>query len=94
MSIRVEVICLAADGTEQRQSVLAIERQELAMETLGLTLAEGKSLLQEVQNFVVAHQVRFSRKVFQVWDGGLRCRTRYLLTLVSPTLMPILSSSP
>ncbi len=27
------------------------------METLGLTLAEGKSLLQEVQNFVVAHQV-------------------------------------
>jgi hypothetical protein len=27
-------------------------------------------------------------------DGGIRARTRYLLTLVSPTLMPSLSSSP
>ncbi len=29
MSIRVEVISLAADGTEQRQPVLALQRQEL-----------------------------------------------------------------
>ena len=32
--------------------------------------------------------------VRQVWDGGLRPRTRYLLTLVSPMSMPSLSNSP
>src|SRR5215813_8471408 len=31
-----------------------------------------------------------SRKVFQVWDGGLRRHTRYLLTLVSPMSIPSL----
>jgi hypothetical protein len=30
----------------------------------------------------------------QVWLGGLRCRSIYLLTLVSPMSMPSLSSSP
>jgi hypothetical protein len=36
--------------------VRAIERQELAMETLGLNLAEGKSILEGLQDFVVAQQ--------------------------------------
>ena len=36
----------------------------------------------------------FSRKVLQVWEGGLRWRTIYFPTLVSPTSMPSLSSSP
>ena len=57
MKARVEVICIGPDGSEQRQGVLAIERQELAMETLGMSLAEGKILLQGVQDFVVAQQV-------------------------------------
>src|SRR5712691_11920178 len=35
-----------------------------------------------------------SRKVRQVCDGGLRQRTMYLLTLVSPMSMPSLSNSP
>ena len=57
MSIRVEVVCKDADGTEQRREVLTIERQELAMETLGMTLTEGKALLAGVQEFVIAQQV-------------------------------------
>ena len=35
MKVRVEVVCLKADGAEQRRQVLTIERRELAMETLG-----------------------------------------------------------
>ena len=58
MSIRVEVVCIAGDGSEQRREILAIERRELAMETLGLTLAEGKALLAGVQDFVVQQQVQ------------------------------------
>jgi hypothetical protein len=58
MSIRVEVVCIADDGSEQRREVMAIERRELAIETLGLTLKEGKALLAGVQDFVVTQQAR------------------------------------
>ena len=57
MNVRVEVVCITADGIEQRRNVMAIERTELAMETLGMSLQEGKALLEEVQNWVVARQV-------------------------------------
>ncbi len=57
MNVRVEIVCLGADGSEQRRDVLAIERQNLAMETLGMNLEEGKVLLGAVQGFVVAQQV-------------------------------------
>jgi len=33
MKVRVEVVCLNADGDEQRRQVLTIERRELAMES-------------------------------------------------------------
>ena len=46
MNVRVEMVCVHADGTEQRREVLVIERSELpAMETLGMNLTEGKALL-------------------------------------------------
>jgi len=45
---------MAGDGSEPCREVVAIERRELTMETLGLTLAEGKALLAGVQDFVVA----------------------------------------
>jgi len=41
MSIRVEVVCIADDGSEQRWAVMTIEGRELAMETLGLTLGQS-----------------------------------------------------
>jgi hypothetical protein len=44
MKFRVEVICVNNEGAEQRCEVMEMERQELAMETLGLSLAEGKAL--------------------------------------------------
>ena len=57
MSVRVEVVCINAEGGEQRREVLSIESRELAMETLGLSLREGKALLAGVQDFIVAQQV-------------------------------------
>jgi hypothetical protein len=36
----------------------------------------------------------FSRKVFQVCEGGLLRRIMYLLTLVSPMSIPSFKSSP
>ena len=51
---RVEVVYVNSDGSEQRREVLTIEARELAMETLGLSLSEGKALLAGVQDVVVA----------------------------------------
>ena len=58
MKVRVEVVCVNADGGEQRQDVLTIERGQLAMETRGVNLTAGKALLAGVQDFVVAQQGR------------------------------------
>ena len=57
MSLRVEVVRVNPDGSEQRREVLTIEARELSMETLGLSLSEGKALLAGVQDLVVALQV-------------------------------------
>lgn len=57
MKMRIEVVTLHADGSEHRKQVLTVERQELAMETLGMSLAESKSLLEGVQISMIAQQV-------------------------------------
>jgi len=56
MKFRVEVIGLREDGTEQRRDVMEMEREQLAMETLGLSVAEGKAILRGVQDFVASQQ--------------------------------------
>jgi len=56
MTFRVEVVWLH-DGSEQRCSVVEMERSELALETLGMSLEEGKAMLHGVQNFMAAQQV-------------------------------------
>jgi hypothetical protein len=57
MNVCMQVVCVSDDGSEQRRDVLALQRQELTMETLGMSLAESKALLEGVQNFVIAQQV-------------------------------------
>ena len=56
MKFRVEVVCVSDAGQEQRSDVLEMERRQLAMETLGLNLCESKTMLENVQDFVVARQ--------------------------------------
>jgi hypothetical protein len=56
MTFRVEVVCLH-DGGEQRCSVAEMERAELALETFGMSIAEGKAILHGIQDFVAAQQV-------------------------------------
>ena len=56
MRFRVEVVCLHHGG-EQRCSVMEMERAELALETLGMSVAEGKAMLHGVQDFMATQQV-------------------------------------
>jgi len=45
MKFRPEMICLGQDGAEHRCQIAELERRELAIETLGLNLAEAKAIL-------------------------------------------------
>src|SRR5580692_10571726 len=74
MKVRVEVVCLNADGDERRRQVLTVERRELAMETLGMNLTESKALLAGVQDFVVAQQ---AREELERRRACPHCRRRY-----------------
>src|SRR5438309_4799785 len=56
MKFRVEVISVNDEGSEQRRDVMEMERDGLAVETLGLSLAEGKAILRGVQDFVASQQ--------------------------------------
>jgi hypothetical protein len=56
MKFRIQVLRVADDGAERMKEVMEFERQELTMETLGMSLAEGKAVLKGVQEFVAEQQ--------------------------------------
>ena len=74
MKFRLEVVCVNDEGEEQRGEVLAMERHQLAMETLGLNLTESKVLLERVQDFVVARQ---AAEDLEQRRSCLNCGERY-----------------
>ncbi|HEV8177880.1 MAG TPA: ISKra4 family transposase, partial [Gemmatimonadales bacterium] len=57
MQFRIEVIAIADDGSECLQESLTLTRTEATLATLGLTLAESKQLLAQLQRVVIAQQV-------------------------------------
>jgi hypothetical protein len=52
MKFRVELTYIADDG-EEVLPIACLERDEIALETLGLTLAEGKTILKAIQQVMV-----------------------------------------
>lgn len=94
MKFRVEVIRINDDGAEQRCDVMELERHELAMETLGLSLMDGKTILHGVQDFVASQQMVEDLKARRIC---LSCGQRYhskatgthtLKTVFGPVCVP------
>jgi hypothetical protein len=54
---RLQLVTVHASGQEEVQEVARIERAGLEMETLGLTLTEGKLILKKIQEGVVQEQI-------------------------------------
>ena len=44
MTFPIRVVAIADDGQEPVHGITSLQRTELKMETLGLTLAEGKAI--------------------------------------------------
>ena len=56
-SFQIQVIVLTEEGEKDVREITLLTRGELAPETLGLSLAEGKTILKDLQQIVVAQQV-------------------------------------
>ena len=57
MICRIQVVTIGEDGSEERREIRFIQRTDLKPETLGLTLAEGKMILKDLQQIVVECQL-------------------------------------
>jgi hypothetical protein len=55
---RLQLVIVNESGHEQVQEVARIEREGVEMETLGLTLAEGKLILKKIQEGMVQEQIQ------------------------------------
>jgi hypothetical protein len=94
MNFRIEVICVREDGTEERREVLTFVKDKMATETLGLTLAEGKALLANVQACVVEQQtVTYLEQHRRCAECGRKHRSKgqgrsNVQTLFGPVLVP------
>ena len=60
MTFRLQLVAVGDSGPEQVQEIARWEREGVQLETLGLTLAEGKLILKNVQESVIQKQVHES----------------------------------
>ena len=60
MICKIQVFTIGDDGREETRELACLERTDLKPETLGLTLAEGKMILKDLQQIVVECQVASS----------------------------------
>jgi hypothetical protein len=54
--LKIQLVSVAEDGSESAEELLVLTNEHERLEQVGLTLAEGKQLLREVQRRVVQQQ--------------------------------------
>jgi hypothetical protein len=57
MKVKIQVVTISDDGQETTREIACVERQDLTPATFGLSLAEGKAVLQALQEVVVEWQM-------------------------------------
>jgi hypothetical protein len=65
MNFQIRLVAIADNGQEQEFDIASLQRAELKLETLGLTLAEGKAILRAIQHVVIEHQVAESLELYR-----------------------------
>jgi hypothetical protein len=56
MTFQIRVVAIEDNGQEHVHELTSVQRAELKLETLGLTLAESKAILRDIQRVVVEQQ--------------------------------------
>ena len=57
MKCTIQVVITTDEGQTETREIACLERQDLTPTTLGLTLAEGKAVLKDLQAVVLARQI-------------------------------------
>jgi hypothetical protein len=57
MICKIQVVTIGEDGRKETREITSIQRTDVKPETLGLTLAEGKMILKDLQQVIVESQV-------------------------------------
>ena len=75
MICKIQVVTIGEDGCQETLEIACLERTDLKPETLGLTLAEAKMILKDLQQIVVECQVSSSLLLKQACPdcGEPRC---------------------
>jgi hypothetical protein len=60
MICKIQVVTVGEDGREETREIACLERTDLKPETPGLTLAEGKMILKDLQQIVVERKASSS----------------------------------
>jgi hypothetical protein len=84
MIYKIQVVTVSEDGCQETLEIACMERTDLKPETLGLTLAEGKMILNDLQQIVVERQVSSSLLLKQACPdcGQRRCsKGNHMLSL-------------
>src|SRR5271166_2201374 len=76
MIYKIQVVTVSEDGCQETLEIACVERTDLKPETLGLTLAEGKMILNDLQQIVVERQVSSSLLLKQACPDRRSQRTR------------------
>ena len=77
MIYKIQVVTVSENGCQETLEIARVERTDLKPETLGLTLAEGKMILNDLQQIVVERQVSSSLLLKQACpDCGQRRRSK------------------
>ena len=96
MIYKIQVVTIGEDGCQETLEIACLERTDLKPETLGLTLAEGKMILNDLQQIVVERQVSKSLLLKQACPdcGEPRCTKGNHTLLVRTVFGQIRMKSP
>jgi hypothetical protein len=79
MKFRISVVHVGDDGTERSCAMMVLSREHLALETMGLTLAESKDLVHNLQTYLIEQQagacLEQHRSCTRV-DGAIRAKAK------------------
>ena len=84
MIFKLQVVVIADDGQQETCEITSVERKDLKPATLGLTLAEGKSILKDIQEIVIQRQAALCLATYrQCPDLATRARAMAIITCQS-----------
>jgi len=89
MYFRIQVVTVTDDGTEHPQEIADLIRGEPKIDTMGLTLAESKQVLHDLQQTLVTHQVA----AYLEHSGPVRTVRNGALSRIAKTFPSVRSSA-